>query len=384
MMKRRIVLLAAGAATVAGPGLAQRPPAGVSATEIVFGQTADLSASRTAITRAYAEGAALHFASVNAAGGIHGRRIRVAQLDDAYEVPRAARNARSLVEEQRVFGLVHAVGTAITEQLLDYAVEHGVPLVHPLTGADQVRPPNRVNPWAFFLRASYGREVDRIVAHLHTLGVRRIALVHEDEPFGQGIRDNVTASMRQHGNTLAAIGVMPRNAAGPASALAAVQTVAASAPQAVIVGSAGPSVAHFIQGYLDAGSRAQFYCLSVSNVERLHQALGRRSHGVIVTQVMPPVQTSTLPVVRDYRRVMASHDGSATSFGFEGYLSGRLIVEALRLAGPDPTRSRFIEALASPALAQVGGFPVRYRNEAREGSPFVEMAIIGSQGRLVW
>ena len=75
---------------------------------------------------------------------------------------------------------------------------------------------------------------------------------------------------------------------------------------------------------------------------------------------------------------------TATGFGLEGYISGRLIADALRAAGPNLTRARFVAALENSAVTQVGGFPVRYRNEPREGSPFVEMAIIDGQGKLVW
>ncbi len=385
-MKRRELIGAAAVLPLVplrAGALASGTP-GVTAKEIVFGQTADLSASRAAISKAYAEGAALHFAEVNAKGGLFGRRIRVSQLDDAYKVPQAEQNARALVEKQGVFGLVHTVGTAITDKLIPYVDEQNVPHVHPLTGADQVRPPVRASRSTFFLRASYGREVDRIVEQLHTLGIRRIGLVHEDEPFGQGIRATVESSMKQRGNTLAAIGVMPPNQASETAVAPAVAAVAKAAPQAVIVGSAGPSVEHFIKAYKAAGARSQFYCLSVSNVEGLYKALGGLSQGIIVTQVMPAVQTSTLPVVRDYRRAAEAAQGTPTSFGLEGYISGRLIADALRAAGPNPTRARFIAALESPVLTQVGGFPVRYRDEPREGSPFVEMAIIGGQGKLVW
>jgi ABC-type branched-subunit amino acid transport system substrate-binding protein len=385
MQRRNLIAAAAALPLVPLHALAQPAPTpGVSTREILFGQTADLSASRAAISKPYAEGAALYFEEINAKGGLFGRKIRVKQLDDAYQVPVAEKNARELVEKEGVFGLVHTVGTAITDKLIPYVDEQGVPHVHPFTGADQVRPPARTSRHTFFLRASYGREVDRIVEQLHTLGIQRIALVHEDEPFGHGIRANVEASMKQRGAALAAIGLMPPNQATPAAVASAVTTVLKAAPQAVIVGSAGPSVEHFIRGYREGGARSQIYCLSVSNVERLYKSLQDLSQGLIVTQVMPPVQTSPMPVVRDYRQAVAAAKGTATSLGLEGYISGRLIVEALRTAGPNLTRARFIAALENTAVTQIGGFPVRYRSEPREGSSFVEMAIIGRQGKLVW
>jgi ABC-type branched-subunit amino acid transport system substrate-binding protein len=378
MMQRRS-FLGAAAFAIAGGAQAQ----GVNRGEIVFGQTADFSASRSVITKAYAEGAALHFDQVNAQGGVNGRRIRIAQLDDAYDTARAVANARELVEHQQVFALVHSVGTGITGKLLPYVDERGVPHVHPLTGADEVRPPLRVSRETFFLRASYGREVERIVGQLHTLGIRGIALVHEDEPFGHAIRDAVLAAMKSRDSALAAIGVLPFNQPSAAAVAPAVAAVTRAQPAAVIVGSAGPSVEHFVRSYHARGGRAQFYCLSVSNVERLYKALDRLSQGIVVTQVMPPVQSSNLPVVRDYRAAVKQRSAAAGTFGLEGYISAQMIVQALRAAGREPTRAGFVQALASPALTHVGGFPVRYRSEPREGSPYVDLAIIGPGGKLV-
>jgi len=379
-MKRRTLLAALPA--LALPAHAQTPAAlpGLSAREIVLGQTADLSASRSAITRAYSGGARLHFDEVNRQGGIHGRQLRVVQLDDAYQTARARDNARQLVE-QPVFALVHSVGTAIAGELIPYLEAQGVPHVHPLTGGDEVRTPALPSRHTFFLRASYRREVGRIVTQLRTLGISRIALVHEDEPFGHGIRTQVHGAMQAAGLSLAATGLMPFNQ--PTEVQAAAQAVYRARPDAVIVGSAGPSVENFIAATHRLGLRTTYYCLSVSNVERLHKALGPLSEGIVVTQVMPSVRTSTLPVVRDYRRATAGPGGAPSGFGLEGFISARLITQALQAAGPRLTRARFLAMLEQPASAQLGGFPVGFPPATRNGSPFVELAMIGTQGRLL-
>jgi ABC-type branched-subunit amino acid transport system substrate-binding protein len=348
--------------------------------DIVLGQTADFSASRAAISKAYSDGAALHFDEVNAAGGIAGRKVRVVRLDDGYDVQRAQANVRALTEEHKAFALVHLVGTAITEQVLPYVARQGIPLIHALTGADQVRPPARVTREAFFLRASYGREIAQIVSQMRTLGIARIGLLHEDEPFGHGIRDAVTATMKAQRLSLAAVGVLPPNQPGEAAIAPAVAQLARAAPAALIVGSAGPVVEQFIRAYHAAGARTQFYCLSVSNVERLHRALGPLSEGIVVAQVMPSVTRSNFPVVHDYRRAAAARGAVPGSFALEGYISARMVVQALRGAGTPPTRSRFIAAMEAQTL--VGGFPVRFR-DPRQGSPFVDLGMIGSDGKAV-
>ncbi|MEP6792526.1 MAG: ABC transporter substrate-binding protein [Ramlibacter sp.] len=378
-MKRRDFLAAAPALVSLRASAADSP--GVSRTEILLGQTADFSASRSVITKAYAGGAQLHLERVNKQGGIFGRKLRLAQLDDAYDVSKALENARRLVEGDQVFALMHSVGTGITERLIPYVEAQSVPHIHPVTGADSVRSPLLPSRQTFFLRASYRREVEKIVLQLKTLGITSVALVHEDEPFGQGIRALVQDAAQAHGLKLATTGVLPFNK--PAEVAAAVAAVASAKPTAVIMGSAGPSVENFITAYYKQGGRAQYYCLSVSNVERLHKALGRLSEGIVVSQVMPAVQTSNLPVVRDYRRAVGAVDANPGSFGLEGFVSALIITDALMAAGATPTRERFIAALERPAVTQVGGFPLNYSGDARSGSPFVELAMIGSNGRLL-
>lgn len=381
-MQRRLFLGSVSCLSV--PGALARPIAaspGVGVDEILLGQTSDFSASRSAVTRGYAEGTRLVFEAINESGGVHGRRLRVAQVDDAYSVPKALANARDLVEQQRVFALVHCLGTAIVEQLIPYAEDQAVPNIHPLTGADHIRAPELVSRQTFFLRASYRQEIERIVGQLKAIGVSRIALVHEAEPFGESIRRMVAGAMGAARMQLAAIGVSPFNQ--PDDVGAAVAAVAKAKPTAIIMGSAGPSVENFIRSYQATGQRAQYYCLSVSNVERLHKALGKLGEGIVVSQVMPSVAGNRFPIVAEYRRAMESAGLSPASFGLEGYISARMIVAALRSAGPVLTREKFVAALADPKLAQIGGFPVKYRAEPRNGSPFVELAMIGAGGKLV-
>lgn len=375
-MNRRELLTWLSAAGLCQP--AQAATAGKD--DIVFGQTADFSASRAAISQAYSKGAALHFNEVNAAGGIYGRRIRILQLDDGYDSARAEQNVRALTEEHKVFALVHMVGTAITGRLLPYVAEKGVPMVHPITGADELRAPAKQTREAFFLRASYGREIQRVVGHMKTLGIHRIGLVHEDEPFGHGIRDAVLEAMKEQQLSLLATGVLPPNQTSETGVAQAVQVLRRAEPSALIIGSAGPVVERFIKAYHGAGGRSQYYGLSVTSVERLFKELGTLVTGMIVAQVLPDIRTSNLPVVRNYRDLVARSGGAPASFGLEGYISARMIVQALKDSGPARSRTTFMNALANQT--QIGGFPVKYQ-DSRQGSPFVELAMIGDGGKLV-
>src|SRR6185436_16279678 len=88
--------IAAALALLAAAAQAQTP--GVSATTIVIGQSVPLSGANADLGNDIRNGALAYFARVNAAGGVHGRRIELNTLDDAIQVPRAEENTRKLVE----------------------------------------------------------------------------------------------------------------------------------------------------------------------------------------------------------------------------------------------------------------------------------------------
>jgi len=67
----------------------------------------------------------------------------------------------------------------------------------------------------------------------------------------------------------------------------------------------------------------------------------------------------------------------------EGYMDASVLVEGLRRAGPAPTRAALIAALSSIEAFDMGGVKINFGRSNREGSQFVDVAVIGSNGRLV-
>ena len=67
---------------------------------------------------------------------------------------------------------------------------------------------------------------------------------------------------------------------------------------------------------------------------------------------------------------------------FEGYIGARIAVEALRRAGPNPTRKKLIDALKSMGEFDIGGVSVLYTPKTRLGWRGVDLAIVSASGRL--
>src|SRR5436190_12345049 len=131
---RSISLIAGVIAVYAGAAQAQAP--GVSARSLVIGQSAPLTGANAELGNDIRNGALAYFAKVNAAGGVHGRKIELNTLDDGNQVPRAEANTKKLVEETGVFALYGYASATLSRPALPTVEKHGVPFLGPFTGAD--------------------------------------------------------------------------------------------------------------------------------------------------------------------------------------------------------------------------------------------------------
>lgn len=108
----------------------------------------------------------------------------------------------------------------------------------------------------------------------------------------------------------------------------------------------------------------------------------------MVTQVVPFPRDTSIPAVARYQNAIRRIDGSAQP-GFvslEGYLAGRLVVEALRASadpgGAPPTRAAFLQTLEAAGPIDLDGFTVQYGPADNQGSDEVFLTIIRG-GRFV-
>src|SRR5947207_6153002 len=136
MFLPRIAALIAAAIST---GAQAQPTPGVSASGIVFGQSAPLSGANAELGNDIRTGALAYFRKINEAGGVHGRKLELVSLDDANQVPRAEANTAKLVEETRVFALFGYASATLSRPALPLVAKHGVPFLAPFTGADPMR-----------------------------------------------------------------------------------------------------------------------------------------------------------------------------------------------------------------------------------------------------
>ncbi|MCP4315487.1 MAG: ABC transporter substrate-binding protein [Hyphomicrobiales bacterium] len=372
-----LALLAAVAlaATCSPPAAAEN---GVSDNTIVFGQSAAFDGPVASLGIGFRDGLLAAFAEANREGGVNGRRLQLVSYDDGYEPEISIANTHRLIEEDGVFALIGEVGTPTSRSAQPIAQKSLVPFVGAFTGASFLRNPELPN--VVNIRASYDQEAEALVDYLTTdLGLKRIAVLYQDDTFGRAGLDGVTAALERRDVGLVADGTYMRNTTAVKRALL---TIRKADPQAVIIVGAYKPAAAFIRTADTVGMEAVFAALSFVGSNALAAELGSVDDIVLVSQVVPMFDNEQLPLVSKFLSALREGvPGAAPSFvALEGYLAGRLVVEALNRLGTDPTRQAFLDLFQSTATFDIDGLRLTYGPKDNQGSDQVYLTAIGRNG----
>jgi len=356
--------------------LAER--SGVSAGTILFGQVAALEGPSSALGQGMRQGILAAFNEVNAKGGVHGRKLNLVSRDDGYDPDRSIVQTKRMIEEDNVFALIGAVGTPTAVATVPISNARGVPYIGPFTGAEFLRNPELRS--VVNIRASYGAEAEAWVKHLtEDLHVRSIAIFYQDDVFGRDGLAGVKLALAKRHMELTAEGTFERNTRAVGSA---VRTLKRTEPEAVVmVGTYGPC-AEFIKLAHKTGFNPIFVNISFVGANALAKELGPQGKGVIVSQVVPFPWDASVKVVADYQAAERALDPALKPefVSLEGYLAGRLVAAALKLAGPDPTRAEMLRLINEVGRFDISGNIMTFGPKARDVPPKVFLTVIQPDG----
>ena len=352
---------------------------GVTANSIKIGMSAPFTGSAGAYGLEMREAIHLYFEHINATGGVNGRKLQLVALDDGYETDRAVANTKTLIEKEDVFALTGYYGTSPTAGAMTVFSAAKVPLVGSNSGSDVLRIP--VNRYMFNLKAGYANETAEIVKQLTTIGITKIAVFYQNDGFGKAGLEGVTNALKKHNLTLLGSATVERNSVEVADA---VKKIAALNPQAVVMVTLYKPTAAFVRALKTANATPYLSTLSVVGASILAKELGELSRGIMVTQVLPYPWDDTNAVVHEYKKLMEKSANKELSYnGLEGYIDARVLVEALRQCGRNPTREKLVATLENLRNFNLGGFSINYSADNHNGSTFVESTVLGINGKIV-
>lgn len=346
--------------------------------KIVLGQSAAFSGPSAELGQQYHLGAKLYFDRLNASGGIDGRKIELRKLDDGYEPERCAANTKQFISDG-VFALFGYAGTPTTAAL-PLATEAKLPLFAPLTGAQSLRDP--YNRQIVHVRASYADETAAIVKQTVSMGIKRVAVFHQNDGYGQAGFEGTSRALATHKLEPVAVGTVERNSTDVATALAAILP---KNPEAIVQVGTYKACAVFVRLARKAGFMGTFYNVSFVGTQALMDELGAVAAGVSVAQVMPYPYSPVTPLSGDYLAALKSEDARGQSPNYtsmEGYVAARVFTEAVRRAGKALTRDGLLNAIAGMTAFNLGGFNLSFGPNKNVGSSFVELTILSKDGTV--
>ncbi len=360
------------------PSLAAAGEVGVGADAILFGQAAALEGPSSALGQGMRQGILAAFAEINAKGGVRGRKLKLVSRDDGYDPDRSVVATKKLIDEDKVFALIGAVGTPTSMATVPIAAAKGVPFIGPFTGAEFLRASAFAN--VVNIRASYGAEAESWIKHLtEDRHLKRIAIFYQDDSFGRDGLTGVKAALDRRGLPLAAEGTFERNTRAVGGALKAIKR---AEPEAVVmVGTYGPC-AEFIKLAHRSGFNPIFIAISFVGANALAKELGTEGNGVVVSEVVPFPWDRRLKLVTDYQAAEKALDPTLTPdfVSLEGYLSGRLVGMVLNMAGPNPTRADLLRIIEEVGQFDIGGDIVTFGAKRREQPAKVFLTVIQPDG----
>ena len=370
--------VAAAFGLIAGAAAAYADP-GVTADKIVFGEAAAFEGPAAALGIGMREGIQAAFAEVNKAGGVNGRKLELISVDDSYEPTKSIEATKKLINDDKVFALLGPVGTPTSSATQPIATEAGVPFIAPFTGAEFLRNPFKPN--VVNVRASYFQETEEMVERLtKDRGIKNIAILYQDDGYGRAGLAGVQKALDKRGMKLVSEGSYERNTIAVKAALLNIRK---GNPEAVIMIGAYKPCAEFIKLARQVKLDAVFLNVSFVGSNALAKELGDAGKGVVITQVVPFPEDSSVPLVASYQAALKAADASAQP-GFvslEGYMAGRLVIEALKKVPGEPTRKALLDTVFSNSF-DLGGVTLAYGKDDNQGMDQVFLTVIQGGGKF--
>ena len=339
-----LALLLAGATL---PGVAPRAHAepGVDRDTIRIGMFGPVTGSYAAHRVVY-DGAQAVYRDVNAHGGIFGRKITVAFEDDGCDIGKARAAVKRLIARDDVFLLHGGVCSPSTFAVREEAIDNGVPLMVLAATMDKITAP--VNRFVFTTTLTGSRSGETMGTFIRSMpGVKKVAIVRHPDDWSQVQVDGLLPVLRAGGIAVAVTVEEERNAA---DATSQVLTIHAAAPDATVVMLYPAEMAVFLRDAHQYGLHGPFVTPVVGmDMHEIEQRAG--SHAAVADVYTAsflagtPDDPAAQPAVALFRA--AWPDQTVQALDFYGMSGAYAIVEALRRAGPELTRARFIAALDS-------------------------------------
>lgn len=343
----------------------------------VIGQSAPLTGGNAAMGRDLRDGALAYFKLVNGRGGVQGRQIELLTLDDANDRKAAGANTYKLLQEKNAVALFGFASATLSLDAMPQADKAGTLFFAPFSGADPVR---NSPPVVYTMRASYGEEMEKILAFWTGLGMKKVVVVHYDDEVGKQNFAVVSQYLsKQSGKPPASLSLQRNQAVDDGF----IDRVRQQQPDVIINTTLSGAAAEISKRLAKRGAFVPTSSLSFVGAQQYIDAAGEAGAGVSIAQVVPN-PSSSAPVVRECAKALQESGvtRAMNSTHLEACIAAKVLTEAMRRARKPADAAALLASMSSLGTFDAGGFVVNYGGNHRHGSSFVELGMVSREGKL--
>jgi len=379
----RRTVVAGLAACLASPRLLAQAAAapGVTDQQILLGQSIALQGGKNAYAAEAQAGIKACLDEANRSGGVFGRQVLLRTLDDENNGGKAEANAKALAAGN-VFALFGSLEGGPSTAVMKVAVDQNMPFIGPMAGSPGLRRPHQA--LVFPVRAEHREEFRALLVQGQRLGLKKAALMHADSEVGREHLGNVEKLCAEIGIGFGG-GLPFKGDIGEGGLRQLTATVAERQVDLVFNHGSAGVYEKLIRTARSAGVRAQFWGVN-SGSTPLAKALGELAYGMVFAQIVPNPHSGKTALAREYQqRMAATANGTPPVLGYgglEGFMTAKALLLALRAAGQAPTRASLV-AGCDAITADLGGVGLRWRKGDHAGCSFVDLALVGRDGRFI-
>jgi branched-chain amino acid transport system substrate-binding protein len=361
-MRRRAWVIAAAAlvalaATVTGATARTAADPGITTNSILFGGTFPLSGAAS-LYGAIPVAEKAYFDYVNdTRGGVNGRKISFKYVDDAYDASQTVPAIRQLVEQEKVFAIVNALGTAPGLAVRDYLNERKVPQVLLATGDSFWGFQYKKYPWTIGYNPSYPGEGTIFAKYIRSKSPQaKVGVLMQADPFGQQLLAGLRRGFAPNAKARI-IDVEPVDATAPDVTQQLLKLKASGADTLMIFTTPSPSIKAFVtaakvnwhpQIYVSYVSASPLFMGAIAKAAGAGAVDGTITTSYVKDATNPDQQND--PGVKLFEQIMAKYypKGNIADANLIYAMSvAWTAVNALQRAGKNPTRQSFMNALTS-------------------------------------
>jgi branched-chain amino acid transport system substrate-binding protein len=332
-------------------GAAQAQDPGITATSIKLGVFAPLSGNSMAYGFDVLNAAKMYYDKVNKEGGIHGRKIELVVEDDRCSANDLLAAVKKLTEQDKVFMLNGGSCSGAVVGAREYIERAQIPYVMlNASGDGALYPPSKYIYGAFSIsqRAVGGSMVQFAFEHLKA---RKIGYINHDDAYGSWNLEAAEFQSKQRGTELQVQSVNPNITDVTAPML----KIRAANPDALVITTYARPVGLLVKKAHELGFNKPIIIgvNGTADLKQLVENVGNKEafRNVYIQEVLADVPGGpklkwVYDMYAQYYPELAAKPGHPQTYMPYGIPSAMTVVNALKAAGPQPTREKVLTALS--------------------------------------